>query len=41
MDTEDGLIWVYDTDEDPVRALSDDGIECLQGLIGEHRRQEE
>ncbi len=38
MDTEDGLIWVYGTDEDPVMAFSDDGIECLRDLITEHRR---
>jgi hypothetical protein len=38
MDTEDGLIWVYGTDEDPVMAFSDDGIECLRDLIAEHRR---
>ncbi len=41
MDTEDGLIWVYSADGDPVPALSDDGIECLHGLIAEHRRQQE
>jgi hypothetical protein len=38
MDTEDGLIWVYGTDEDPVMAFSDDGIESLRDLIAEHRR---
>lgn len=38
MDTEDGLIWVYDTKQEPVIALSDDGIECLRDLIAEHRR---
>jgi hypothetical protein len=41
MDTEDGLIWVYGVEEEPVRALSDDGIECLQGLIADHRRQQQ
>ena len=40
MDTEDGVIWVYGTDEDPICALSDDGIECLQDLIAEHRRHQ-
>lgn len=38
MDTEDGLIWVYGTNEDPVMAFSVDGIECLRDLIAEHRR---
>jgi hypothetical protein len=38
MDTEDGVIWVYGTDEDPICALSADGVECLQDLIVEHRR---
>ena len=41
MDTEDGLIWVYDIQEEPVRALSQDGIECLQGLIADHRREQQ
>ena len=40
MDTEDGVIWVYGSDEDPVLALSSDGIECLQEIIAEHRRQQ-
>ena len=37
MDTEDGLIWVYGIDEDPVMAFSDDGIECLRELIANRR----
>ena len=37
MDTEDGLIRVYGVDEHPVRAFSDDGIECLRELIANHR----
>lgn len=41
MDTEDGLIWVYGTEEEPVRALSEDGVECLQGLIADHRREQQ
>lgn len=40
MDTEDGLIWVYGTDEDPVIALSGDGIDCMRDLIAEHRRSQ-
>ncbi len=40
MDTEDGLIWVYGTDEHPVMAFSDDGIECLRELIAERRREQ-
>ena len=40
MDTEDGVIWVYGTEEDPICALSADGVECLQDLIVEHRRQQ-
>lgn len=41
MDTEDGLIWVYGADGNPVLALSNDGIECLQGLIADHRSEQE
>lgn len=37
MDTEDGLIWVYGTDKDPMMAFSDDGIECLRELIANRR----
>lgn len=37
MDPEDGMIWVYDADGDPVIALSDDGVECLLELIEIHR----
>ena len=40
MDTEDGLIWVYGTDEHPVMAFSDDGIECLRELIAKRRREQ-
>lgn len=38
MDTEDGVIWVYGTQEHAVLALSGDGIECLRDLLAEHRR---
>lgn len=37
MDTEDGLIWVYGTDEHPTMAFSDDGVECLRELIANRR----
>lgn len=37
MDREDGLIWVYGVDDNPVIALSDDGIDCLLELIAIHR----
>lgn len=37
MDTEDGVIWVYGIQEHAVLALSEDGIECLRDLLGEHR----
>ena len=40
MDTQDGLIWVYGTDEHPVMAFSDDGIKCLRELIAERRREQ-
>jgi len=40
MDTEDGLIWVYSTDDDSVIALSNEGVECLHDLIAEHRRNQ-
>ncbi|ANI78456.1 MULTISPECIES: hypothetical protein [Sphingobium] len=38
MDTEDGVIWVYGVEEHAVLALSEDGIECLRDLLGEHKR---
>ncbi|SES19264.1 hypothetical protein [Sphingobium sp. YR768] len=38
MDTEDGVIWVYGIEEHAVLALSEDGIECLRDLLGEHKR---
>jgi hypothetical protein len=37
MDTEDGVIWVYSVEEHAVLALSEDGIECLRDLLGEHK----
>ena len=37
MDREDGLIWVYGTDDLPVIALSNDGIDCLVELLAIHR----
>ena len=40
MDTEDGLIRVFSTDEHSVMAFSDDGIECLRELIAEYRREQ-
>ncbi|MDP3673695.1 MAG: hypothetical protein Q8R44_01150 [Novosphingobium sp.] len=40
MDTEDGVIWVYGSDDDPVLALSSDGVDCLQDIIAERRRQQ-
>lgn len=39
MDTEDGVIWVYGVEEHAVLALSEDGIECLHDLLGEHKRE--
>ncbi|GAY23153.1 hypothetical protein [Sphingobium fuliginis] len=38
MDTEDGVIWVYGVEEHAVLALSEDGVECLRDLLGEHKR---
>ena len=38
MDTEDGVIWIYGVKEHAVLALSEDGIECLRDLLGEHKR---
>ena len=40
MDTEDGVIWVYGTEKEPLLALSGDGIDCLRDLIAEHRRNQ-
>ena len=38
MDTEDGVIWIYGVEEHAVLTLSEDGIECLRDLLGEHKR---
>ncbi|SMD07382.1 hypothetical protein [Novosphingobium sp. B1] len=36
MDTEDGVIWVYGTeDRELVITLSNDGIDCLRDIIAE------
>ena len=40
MDQEDGVIWVYGINDEQVMAFSDDGIECLKGLILDHRDNE-
>ena len=37
MDVEDGVIWVYDLDEDGVLALTDFGVETLVELIKARR----
>jgi hypothetical protein len=37
MDREDGMIWVYGVGDQPIIALSDDGVECLLELIAIHR----
>jgi len=39
METEDGLIWVYDLTNDGVIAFTDFGIENLRELIAIHRDQ--
>lgn len=41
MNPEDGMIWVYGADGDPVIALSDDGVECLLELIAIHSENQE
>lgn len=38
MDTEDGVIWVYDTDERHTLAFTDFGVETLADLIADLRR---
>ena len=38
MDTEDGVIWVYGTQDEAVLALSHDGIDCLRDLLTEYRK---
>lgn len=41
MDTEDGVTWVYGTDDqETVITLSNDGIDCLRNIIAEHRRSQ-
>jgi hypothetical protein len=37
MDVEDGVIWVYDLDDDGVLALTDFGVETLVELIKARR----
>ena len=37
MDVEDGVIWVYDRDDDGVLAFADFGVETLVNLIKIHR----
>ena len=41
MEPEDGLIWVYDAEDDETPALSSDGIDCIRDLIAEHRRNQD
>jgi hypothetical protein len=40
MDPEDGMIWVCGADDDPIIALSDDGVECLLELVAIHRENQ-
>ncbi len=37
MDTEDGVIWVYGTNDSQVMALTDHGIENLVQILKDHR----
>ena len=37
MDQEDGLIWVYGSDDEAVVAFTDFGIETLTGLIESYK----
>jgi len=37
MDVEDGVIWVYDLDDDGVMAFTDFGVETLVELIKARR----
>ena len=37
MDVEDGVIWVYDLDDDGVLAFTDFGVETLAELIKARR----
>lgn len=39
MEPEDGLIWVHGPDDDSIMAFSEDGIDAIQDLIGEHKAQ--
>lgn len=38
MESEDGVIWVYDLDDRQVTAFTDFGVETLVDLIAERRR---
>ncbi len=37
LDTEDGLLWVYDVGEEQTLAFTDDGIEELQSALKNYR----
>jgi hypothetical protein len=37
MDVEDGVIWVFDLDDDGVLAFTDFGVETLVNLLKIHR----
>ena len=39
MEPEDGVIWVYGTDDDGTMAFTDFGIEQLKELVAIHRDQ--
>lgn len=39
LEPEDGVIWVYGTDDNGVMAFTDDGIEEVRLILEEHRRR--
>ena len=38
MEPEDGCLWIHDTDDQQTVAFTPAGIECLQEMLAEHKR---
>jgi hypothetical protein len=38
MEPEDGLLWIYGTDDQQTIAFTDPGLEYLRELLREHKR---
>jgi hypothetical protein len=38
LEPEDGCLWIYGTGDQQTIAFTDRGLECLQELIADHKR---